>query len=151
MTYTRSLVLLASLAVLATSARAQATSDIYHDGWIDFNKNEQKDPYEDPSRPIDERVDDLLLGSEPPPPSTTIRLQITRDGNVAFSGETTLDQMRRTPAELVEWLYREAAFPQGCVLLTGTGIVPPDDFTLQSGDEIEIAIESVGQLTNPVE
>jgi len=93
----------------------------------------------------------LLLGSDPPPPSTPIRLQITRDGSVAFSGETTLDQMRRTPTELVEWLYREAAFPQGCVLLTGTGIVPPDDFTLRSGDEITIAIESMGELRNSVE
>jgi 2-dehydro-3-deoxy-D-arabinonate dehydratase len=59
--------------------------------------------------------------------------------------------MRRTPAELVEWLFRETSFPRGCVLLTGTGIVPPDDFTLRSGDEIGVAIDAIGTLVNRVE
>ena len=56
---------------------------------------------------------------------------------IVFEGSTTIAQMRRTPDELVEFLYRETSFPSGCVLLTGTGVVPPDDFTLQSGDAFE--------------
>jgi 2-dehydro-3-deoxy-D-arabinonate dehydratase len=58
--------------------------------------------------------------------------------------------MRRTPAELVDFLYRECSFPNGCYLLTGTGIVPAGDFTLASGDEIEITIDPIGTLTNRV-
>ena len=59
--------------------------------------------------------------------------------------------MKRRPEELVEYLYRETSFPSGCILLTGTGIVPPDTFTLQSGDEIAITIAGIGTLTNSVE
>ena len=58
--------------------------------------------------------------------------------------------MRRTPEELVQFLYRETSFPQGCVLLTGTGVVPPDDFTLREGDAIAITIEPIGTLENVV-
>jgi 2-dehydro-3-deoxy-D-arabinonate dehydratase len=93
----------------------------------------------------------IRIGAEPPPPESAIRLAITRGGATVFSGETTLAQLRRTPAELVAYLYRETSFPHGCVLLTGTGIVPPDDFTLQSGDEVSIEIETLGRLVNPVE
>ena len=57
----------------------------------------------------------------------------------------------RAPHELVECLYREMAFPHGCVLLTGTGVVPPDDFTLCPGDEIEIEVSGIGVLRNTVE
>jgi 2-dehydro-3-deoxy-D-arabinonate dehydratase len=92
----------------------------------------------------------LRLGAEPPPPDTTIRLEIGRAGKTAFAGETTLAKLRRTPAELVSYLYRETSFPQGCVLLTGTGIVPPDDFTLEPGDEIRIEIGTLGRLVNSV-
>jgi 2-dehydro-3-deoxy-D-arabinonate dehydratase len=87
----------------------------------------------------------------PLPPDTSIELAINRSGKIVYSGSTNLSQMRRSPAELVDWLYRATSFPQGCVLLTGTGIVPPDDFNLQSGDEIRIAIEPVGTLVNPVQ
>jgi 2-dehydro-3-deoxy-D-arabinonate dehydratase len=59
--------------------------------------------------------------------------------------------MKRDPRSLVDYLYRETSFPDGCVLLTGTGIVPPDDFTLEHGDEIFITIEGVGTLHNIVE
>jgi 2-dehydro-3-deoxy-D-arabinonate dehydratase len=93
----------------------------------------------------------LLVGDAPLAPDTPIELRITRSGEVAYEGTTTLLQMRRTPAELVAFLYRETSFPQGCVLLTGTGIVPPDDFTLQIGDEIHILIEPIGTLSNVVE
>ena len=59
--------------------------------------------------------------------------------------------MRRSPAELVEFLYRETSFPHGCILLTGTGVVPPDEFTLQPGDEVEIHVPPIGTLRNLVE
>ena len=84
------------------------------------------------------------------PESGTIGLTIRRDGAVVYRGETTLDQMRRTPAELVEWLFRENSFPAGCFLMTGTGVIPPDDFTLRSRDWIAITIEPIGTLTNVV-
>jgi len=93
----------------------------------------------------------LRLGRAAPAPETAIGLEIARAGEVVFAGATTLAQMRRAPAELVEFLYRETSFPQGCVLLTGTGIVPPDDFALRSGDEVRVEIESVGTLVNPVQ
>ena len=79
-----------------------------------------------------------------------IRLTISRGGSAAFTGETSTARMRRTPEELAGWLFRELEFPDGALLMTGTGIVPPDDFTLRSGDVVEIAIDGVGVLTNPV-
>ena len=84
-------------------------------------------------------------------PETEIRLEIVRDGLTAFTGTTNLTQLKRSPESLVEYLFRDNAFPNGCVLLTGTGIVPPDDFTLQSGDGIRITIDCIGTLTNVVE
>ena len=84
-------------------------------------------------------------------PETSIELSIVRGGASVFSGATTLSQMRRTHEELVEYLYRETSFTRGCVLLTGTGVVPPDDFTLQSGDVVSITIPPIGTLTNTVE
>ena len=79
-----------------------------------------------------------------------IELEIRRGGEVVFSGKTSLAQMKRTPEELVGFLYREMSFPQGVVLLTGTGVIPPDAFTLKSGDLITITIEPIGQLSNVV-
>lgn len=79
-----------------------------------------------------------------------IRLVIRRGGAVAFEGATTLAQMARTPESLVEWLGRENEFPNGVVLLTGTGVVPPDEFTLASGDDIAISIAGIGTLNNRV-
>jgi 2-dehydro-3-deoxy-D-arabinonate dehydratase len=92
----------------------------------------------------------ILLSTEPLPAMTEIALEIRRKDEVAFSGSTTLAQMKRTPRELVEFLFRDNSFPKGCFLLTGTGIVPPDSFTLQAGDEISITIEPIGTLTNTV-
>ncbi len=92
----------------------------------------------------------VLFTENPLPPATAIRLSIVRDGVVAFEGETTTGQIKRGFDELAGWLTREASFPVGCYLFTGTGIVPPDAFTLASGDEIAIAIDGIGTLTNRV-
>jgi 2-dehydro-3-deoxy-D-arabinonate dehydratase len=93
----------------------------------------------------------LLLTDAPLPAETRIALTISRAGTATFEGETTLAQMRRTPDELVGYLFRELSFPHGCVLLTGTGVIPPDDFTLQSGDVVSITIPPIGTLVNAVE
>jgi 2-dehydro-3-deoxy-D-arabinonate dehydratase len=92
----------------------------------------------------------ILLATEPLPASTPIRMMITRAGHEEFSGETSLSELKREIATLVEYLFRDHSFPYGCFLLTGTGIVPPDSFTLQSGDEISITIPPIGTLTNSV-
>jgi len=92
----------------------------------------------------------MLIRERPLPFDTTIALTILRNGATVFQGSTTLQQMRRTPEELVQYLYRETSFPHGAVLLTGTGVVPPDDFTLQPGDAIAITIPPIGTLDNVV-
>jgi len=92
----------------------------------------------------------LLVADEPLPPTTEIGIEIRRGGEAAFSGTTTLKEMKRTPEELVEYLYHSSSFPHGCFLLTGTGVVPPDSFTLQFGDEIRITIAPIGTLINSV-
>ncbi len=79
-----------------------------------------------------------------------IQLRIHRDGERVFDGATSTSRMRRTPQELAGWLYRELTFPQGAFLMTGTGLVPPDSFTLQSADRTEIEIEGIGILHNTV-
>jgi 2-dehydro-3-deoxy-D-arabinonate dehydratase len=73
-----------------------------------------------------------------------------RDGSVVFAGATHTSQIRRRPNELVEYLGRALAFPDGVVLLTGAGVVPPDTFTLAAGDEVQITIDAVGTLRNLV-
>lgn len=92
----------------------------------------------------------VLFTSDPLPSGTAIRLVISREGRVAFEGETTIGQIKRGFDELAGWLFRETSFPVGCYLFTGTGIVPPDEFTLASGDEVAISIDGIGTLTNPV-
>lgn len=92
----------------------------------------------------------ILVSSDPLPSSTRISLDILREGKTAFSGSTMLANLKRDPASLVQYLYRDNSFPAGCFLLTGTGIVPPDSFTLQLGDEIQISIEGIGTLINTV-
>ena len=93
----------------------------------------------------------ILVSDEPLPPSTEIKLEILRNANSAFSGFTALAQLKRDPAILVEYLFRDNEFPFGCFLLTGTGIVPPDSFTLQAKDEIRISIDQIGTLVNTVQ
>jgi 2-dehydro-3-deoxy-D-arabinonate dehydratase len=92
----------------------------------------------------------LLLAHEPLPSTTLIEIEIVRAGKPEFSGSTTLKEMKRDPKQLVEYLYRNNSFPHGCFLLTGTGIVPPDSFTLQPGDEIRISIPPIGILANQI-
>ena len=92
----------------------------------------------------------ILIRHEPLPSSTRITLEIEREGKPAFSGETALTEMKRKPEELVAYLYRDQTFAAGAFLFTGTGIVPPDSFTLQLGDIIRIRIDGIGVLENPV-
>ena len=79
-----------------------------------------------------------------------IQIQIQRNEHVVFTGETSVGQIKRSFTELAEFLFRCQNFPQGAVLLTGTGIVPPDSFTLQPGDRVQITISGIGTLENPV-
>src|SRR5581483_11534412 len=92
----------------------------------------------------------LLISDGELPASTEIRLQILRGGESVFSGSTSLKEMKRKPEELVEYLYRSSSFPHGCFLFTGTGVVPPDSFTLRDGDEIRITLPPIGTLVNSV-
>jgi 2-dehydro-3-deoxy-D-arabinonate dehydratase len=92
----------------------------------------------------------VLIGSDPLPASTPISLEIVRDGRAEFSGATTLAELKRAPATLVEYLFRDNSFPCGAFLMTGTGIVPPNSFTLASGDRIRITIDPIGTLENEV-
>jgi 2-dehydro-3-deoxy-D-arabinonate dehydratase len=80
----------------------------------------------------------------------TIQLEVLRQGMVVFSGETPVDRLKRSFDELGAYLFRCQDFPHGAALLTGTGIVPPDDFTLAAGDTIRITLTGVGRLENPV-
>jgi len=92
----------------------------------------------------------ILVSETPPAPDTAIKIRITRAGNEAFAGATTVSQIKRELPSLVEFLYRENTFPFGCLLMTGTGVIPPDEFTLAQGDEIEIEIDGIGILKNVV-
>ena len=93
----------------------------------------------------------ILLSEEPLPKETKIEIKIKRGDEVVFSGETAVSQIKRELSSLAEYLCRESTHPIGCFLLTGTGVVPPDSFTLKSGDEIAITIEPIGTLVNTVE
>jgi 2-dehydro-3-deoxy-D-arabinonate dehydratase len=93
----------------------------------------------------------ILITEQPLPSATRISIAIVRAGQAAFAGETTLAQMKRSPQELVDYLYRDQTFPFGSFLLTGTGIVPPDSFTLEKGDTVRIGIDGIGELVNPVD
>lgn len=92
----------------------------------------------------------ILVTEAPISKDTEIRLEIVRSGHSEFSASTSLEAMKRELTELAEFLCRYNSFPSGCFLLTGTGIVPPDSFTLQMGDEIRITIPPIGTLVNQV-
>lgn len=92
----------------------------------------------------------VLLAADPLPKSTTISIAIHRNGAAAFTGSTTLAELKRDPEEMVAYLFRDNSFPDGVFLMTGTGIVPGDEFTLASGDAIRITIEGIGTLENRV-
>jgi 2-dehydro-3-deoxy-D-arabinonate dehydratase len=92
----------------------------------------------------------VYLTDRPLPRDTRIELSIRRGGGVVFSGDIEINRIRRGFEELAGFLYRECSFPQGALLMTGTGIVPGSDFTLRSGDDISITIECIGTLRNQV-
>ena len=92
----------------------------------------------------------VLLGREPLPKTTAINLAISRGDTEVFRGQTSLAELKREPRELAGYLFRENSFPTGAYLLTGTGIVPGDDFTLAHGDRISITIDHIGTLVNTV-
>ena len=93
----------------------------------------------------------ILVSREPIPASTVVQLMIRRGDEAVFQGSIQLTEMKRGLEELVTFLFRESSFPSGCFLLTGTGIVPPDSFTLAIGDRVEISIDGIGVLANTVE
>jgi 2-dehydro-3-deoxy-D-arabinonate dehydratase len=92
----------------------------------------------------------VLIEPAPLSTSTPIRMEIMRDGQTEFSGATTLAELKRAPATLAEYLFRDNSFPFGAFLMTGTGVVPPDTFTLAIGDLIRITIDPIGTLENKV-
>lgn len=93
----------------------------------------------------------LVVGADAVSPETTIKLTIERDGAVGFEGETAVSQIKRGLDELADYLFLENEFPDGALLMTGTGVVPPNEFTLTSGDVVKIAISGLGVLENEVE
>jgi len=91
-----------------------------------------------------------LAGAMPPLAGVEIRLEIERGGATVVRESTPLSRMARKLEDLVAWLGRDNRFPDGVILLSGTGIVPPDDFSLAPGDLVRIAIDGIGTLSNPV-
>ena len=92
----------------------------------------------------------VLLADRPIASTTQITLRIERGGASVFDGQTTLAELKRDPKELAAYLFRDNTFPTGAYLLTGTGVVPGDDWTLSHGDIITIGIDGIGELRNPV-
>ena len=88
--------------------------------------------------------------TDEPLPASAIELEIRRGGDVISKDTTSTDQIHRKLEDLVSWLFKEMDFPNGAFLLTGTGIIPEDNFTLEGGDEVKITIENIGTLQNPV-
>ena len=91
----------------------------------------------------------VLLASSPLN-DNVIRLEIMRKNDTSFSGSTSVSELKRDPQQLIQFLFKSLSFPQGAFLMTGTGIVPPDNFALQHGDVIRIAIDGIGVLENRV-
>lgn len=92
----------------------------------------------------------IFVTEQPLNKDTKIYLEINRNNTTIFEGNIGINQMKRTLEELVSFVFRECSFPNGCLIMTGTGIVPGNDFTLQSGDEIKISIDDIGTLINIV-
>ena len=93
---------------------------------------------------------ETLTTDQPLPANTIIQLEIMRENKKVFEGSIGIDQIKRKFTELVGFLYKECSFPYGSFLMTGTGIVPGNDFTLQKDDQIKITIEPIGTLVNTV-
>ena len=92
----------------------------------------------------------VFVTDQPIDLNSNIQLEIKRDQKIIFEANITLNQMKRSLEELVSFVYRECSFPKGCLIMTGTGIVPGSDFTLHSNDEIKISIDPIGTLVNTV-
>jgi 2-dehydro-3-deoxy-D-arabinonate dehydratase len=92
----------------------------------------------------------LYVPETPIATATVIRMTIRRGGEAAYRGEVAISQIKRSLTELAAWLYRESDFPTGCFLMTGTCLVPGNEFTLQVGDNVEISIDGIGTLINSV-
>jgi 2-dehydro-3-deoxy-D-arabinonate dehydratase len=93
----------------------------------------------------------IYVTDKPLDSNTMIHLEIIRDNLKVFEGHVAISEMKRTLEELVSFVYRECSFPHGCLIMTGTGIVPGSDFTLKSRDEIKISIDNIGTLINTVQ
>lgn len=93
----------------------------------------------------------IYVTDEPLNRSATIRLDINRSYKTVFEGSIAVSQVKRSFEELVSFVFRECSFPHGCLIMTGTGIVPEHDFSLRSGDKINISIDGIGSLVNEVE
>jgi 2-dehydro-3-deoxy-D-arabinonate dehydratase len=92
----------------------------------------------------------LYVTDQPLPATTHIHISISRSDAVLFENSIPISNMKRSQVELVAWLTRDLVFPHGCYLMTGTGIVPPDSFTLKPGDVVAISIDHIGTLQNTV-
>ncbi len=92
----------------------------------------------------------IYITDQPIDSNTQIQLNINRNNATVFEGNVGINQLKRSLEELVSFVYRECSFPNGCLIMTGTGIVPGNDFTLQSEDEITITIDHIGTLINTV-
>ncbi|AEI52241.1 fumarylacetoacetate hydrolase family protein [Runella slithyformis] len=92
----------------------------------------------------------LYVPAQPIDPDAQIHIEIIRDGAAVFEGSISINRMKRTHTELIGYLFRETSFPHGVFLMTGTGLVPPNEFTLSVGDEVRITIQHIGTLINTV-
>lgn len=92
----------------------------------------------------------LYIPEQPVAPDTAIKMSITRKSSEVYNDQTTIGRMKRTFPELVGYLYRECDFPNGSFLMTGTCLVPGNDFTLQENDVVSISIDHIGTLTNTI-
>jgi 2-dehydro-3-deoxy-D-arabinonate dehydratase len=92
----------------------------------------------------------LYVPESPIDTESKIQIEIIRTEEIVFSGEISISRMKRKHDELAQYLFRETSFPHGVYLMTGTGIVPPDHFTLNAMDEVRISIEGIGTLVNTV-
>ena len=93
----------------------------------------------------------ILVSNEPPPKDAQIRMKITRSGKTVFQDQIEIAQIKRGFEELVEFLFRDNSHPNGCLLMTGTGIIPPDEFSLETEDVVEIEIDGIGKLINSMD
>ena len=93
----------------------------------------------------------ILVSKEPPAKDAQIKMTITRGGEIVFQDQTEIAQIKRGFEELGEFLFRDNSHAKGCLLMTGTGVIPPDEFSLQTGDVVEIEIDGIGKLINSMD